>query len=333
MTAFTVFYGDDAQADAWLNDERLLALVRFGEPASTGPDARICGVALAELGGTATTEVWLGARPARIGVTDGIRHASDGEVLFLQLRLDEYAPEALQPLTAVAYRRLFAMARALGYAHFLRIWNYFPAINQEYEGVERYRAFCAGRHQALVAELAESETRLPAASAIGTHGPGLQLYGLAARQPGAQIENPRQVSAFHYPRQYGRRSPSFSRAVLKTWGEGREHLYISGTASIVGHASQHADLLFQLDETLLNLEVLLAEANRRALAPLRWALLKVYVRPDLDPTPLRARIAQAFGTDAPMLFLRADICRRELLIEIEGLAASVATHHRQDHLP
>jgi chorismate lyase/3-hydroxybenzoate synthase len=112
--------------------------------------------------------------------------------------LDEYAPDALQPLTAVAYRRLFAAARALGYPHFLRIWNYFPQINRECEGLERYRAFCAGRHQALVAELAEFETRLPAASP-SDRGPGLQLYALAASEPGMQIENPRQTSAFHYP--------------------------------------------------------------------------------------------------------------------------------------
>ena len=330
MTPFTVFYCDAARAGQWLDDARLLALVRFGEPASTEPDPRVGAVALAELGGAETVEVWLGARPARTGVREGIRHASDGEVLFLQLDQDEYAPDALQPLTAVAYRRLFATARALGYPHFLRIWNYFPQINRECEGLERYRAFCAGRHQALVAELAEFETRLPAASAIGTCGTGLQLYALAAKEPAVQIENPRQVSAFHYPRQYGRRSPSFSRAVLKAWGEGREHLYISGTASIVGHASQHRDLLPQLDETLANLEALLAEANRRAAAPLELALLKIYVRPDLDPAPWRDRIVQAFGTGVPMLFLRADICRRELLIEIEGLATGSATRHSRD---
>jgi len=329
MTSFTVFY-DDARADAWLNDDRLLALIRFGPPTAPLSDPRVCAIPLPELGGGATAEVWLGARPALIGITDGIRHANDGEVLFLQLSLDEYAPDALQPLTAVAYRRLFALARSLGYVHFLRIWNYFSEINQEFEGLERYRAFCAGRHQALVAELAEFETRLPAASAIGTHGPGLSLYALAAREPGAQIENPRQVSAFHYPRRYGRRSPSFSRAVLKAWGEGREHLYISGTASIVGHASRHGDLLSQLDETLANLEALLAEANRRASAPLGLVLLKIYVRSDLDPSPLRARIAQTMGADVPMLFLRADICRQELLVEIEGLATSIASHHLQD---
>ncbi len=327
MSLVPVFYCEQGRSGQWLNDERLLALLCFDGGVTPQADPRVCPVALKELGCTATAEVWLGARPARTGFTEGIYHASDGEVLFLQLRLDEYAPDALQPLTAVAYRRLFAKARALGYPHFLRIWNYFPAINRACDGLERYRAFCAGRHHALAAELAEFEIRLPAASAIGTRGGSLHLYALAAREPGLQIENPRQVSAFHYPSQYGRRSPSFSRAVLKSWGEGRDHLYISGTASIVGHASLHHELLPQLDETLANLEALLAEAERRATTPLDLTLLKIYVRPELDPAPLRERIVRIFGANVPLLFLRAEICRRELLLEIEGLAISAAAHH------
>jgi hypothetical protein len=39
---------------------------------------------------------------------------------------------------------------------------------------------------------------------------------------------------------------------------------------------------------------------------------------------LRARITEALGADAALLFLQADICRRELLVEIEGLAVGVA---------
>ncbi|MBL8258880.1 MAG: hypothetical protein JNM60_03585 [Candidatus Competibacteraceae bacterium] len=327
MSLFTVFYGDAADCRDRLRDDRLLALVRFAHPPATEADGRICTVDLEALGSGATAEIWLGARPARVAVSEGIYHADDGEVLFLHARSDEYAPDALQPLTAVLYRRLFAKARALGYPHVLRVWNYFSRINQECGGLERYRAFCAGRHQALAAELAEFETRLPAASAIGTRAAGLQVCALAAREPGAQIENPRQVSAFRYPRQYGRRSPSFSRAILKSWGEGREHLYISGTASIVGHASRHDDLSGQLEETLANLDALLAEAERRAENPLALALLKIYVRPELDPAPLRERIARTFGERTPLLFLRADICRRELLLEIEGLATAPAARH------
>lgn len=332
MTPFIVFYCDAAAADDWLNDDRLLALLRFGSPVAPSADPRICAVPLPELGG-ATAEVWLGARPARTSVLDGVHYADNGDVLFLHLCLGESAPGALNSLTIAAYQRLLAAARARGYPHPLRIWNYFPAINQEIDGLERYRAFCVGRHAALRAEGVDLETDLPAASAIGTHEPGLRLYALTTREAGWQIENPRQVSAFHYPSQYGPQSPSFSRAILKHWGERDDHLYISGTASVVGYASQHLDPMAQLDETLLNLEALIAQASRRTSAPLRPALFRVYVRPGIDPGPARARIARAFGSDTPLLFLRADICRRELLIEIEGLATSTTARHRQDHAP
>ncbi len=322
MTPFTVFYSDVAQASAWLGEDRLLGLIRFGAPATFPADPRVGIVPLPELDGGATAEVWLGAWPAQTGVLDGVRYADNGDALFLHLCLDESTPDALSPLTTAAYHHLFAAARARGYPHLLRIWNYFPAINQEAGGLERYRAFCVGRHAALRAERAELETHLPAASAIGTREPGLRLYALASREAGLQIENPRQVSAFHYPTQYGPQSPSFSRAILKRWGERDYHLYISGTASVVGHASQHLDLMAQLDETLLNLAALIAQANQRTPVPLHPVLLRVYARSDLDPTPVRARIARALGPDIPLIFLRADICRQDLLIEIEGLAAT-----------
>ncbi|HHW75771.1 MAG TPA: hypothetical protein GX399_01840 [Xanthomonadaceae bacterium] len=324
MIPFTAFYCDDAQTSQWLDHECLLALIRFGERTPAATDPRVNRIALPELGGTATTEVWLGARPVQTGIVDGVRYADGGEILFLQLTMDEEAPAALSPLTATAYRRLFAAARARDYRYFLRIWNYFPDINREYDGLERYRAFCVGRHSAFLAELADLETRLPAASAVGARGPGLRLCALAGREAGIQIENPRQVSAFRYPRQYGPQSPSFSRAVLRSWGERDFQLYISGTASVVGHASQHPEPMTQLDETLANLEAVLDQARQRARVPLELALLRVYSRLDLDPAPLRQRIARTFGAHVPLLFLHADICRRELLVEIEGLAVGAA---------
>lgn len=335
MAPFTILYCDDHEADERLDDDHLLALIRFRESVAAKTDPRRCVIPLPELGGTTSAEVWISPSPVQVGRVSGVSYASNGEVLFLQLRSDEYAPDALQPLTAIAYRRLFAVARAQGYPHFLRIWNYLPDINQECGGLERYRTFCAGRRQVLDATLAGVETRLPAASALGfprafpTDGEhmgegGLRLYALAGREAGEQIENPRQISAFHYPPEYSPRSPSFSRAVLSRSVDGECRLYISGTASVVGHASRHSDLIAQLDETLVNLAALLAEAGRRAATPLQPALLRVYLRPDYDPAPLRERINQAFGRAAPMVFLQADICRQELLIEIEGLAVSAA---------
>ncbi len=336
MAPFTILYCDDHEADERLDDDHLLAQIQFRGSVVAKTDPRRCVIPLPELGGTTSAEVWISRTPVQVGRVSGVSYASNGDALFLQVHSDEYAPDALQPLTAIAYRRLFAVASAQGYPHFLRIWNYLPDINQECGGLERYRAFCAGRSQVLDATLAGVETRLPAASALGFPASGLhtgdcsaegglRLYALAGREAGEQIENPRQISAFHYPPEYGPRSPSFSRAVLKHWGGGYYHLYISGTASVVGHASRHSELMTQLDETLINLEALLAEASQRAARPLQPALLRVYVRPDCASTPLRERIAQAVGSAVPMVFLQADICRQELLIEIEGLAVSAAS--------
>lgn len=331
VVPFTIFYCSPTQADAGLRDGRVLALIRFSRSNTVNPELDAMTIALPELGETTTVEMWLGSQPVQSGWVDGVQYADGGNALFLQMTMDEVAPNAWDSVTAAAYRRLFVAARARGYAHILRVWNYFPAIHQEFNHLERYQAFCMGRHAAFTEELTEFEAHLPAASAIGSQGTGLQIIALASREAGMQIENPRQTSAFQYPRQYGPCSPSFSRALLKPWDGQNVHLYLSGTASVVGHASQHADLLAQLDETLINLKALLAEASQRSPQPLHLALLRVYLRDEIsDLQPLRARIAQAFGATVPLLFLRGDICRRELLIEIEGFAINTTAHQDQD---
>jgi chorismate lyase/3-hydroxybenzoate synthase len=130
------------------------------------------------------------------------------------------------------------------------------------------------------------------------------------------------MSAFHYPEQYGPKSPAFSRAILKQWGCER-HLYISGTASIAGHRSLHAgDSLRQLEETLANLKALTetaGEGNLGAFSLIRGALLKMYVRPGQDEIKLKQRLLAALGPEVPVILLAGDICRGELLVEIEGV--------------
>ena len=67
-------------------------------------------------------------------------HAGNDTVLFSSA-LDEYAPDALQTLTAMAYRRLFAAARAWATRTLLRVWNYFPRHQPGMRWLERYRRF------------------------------------------------------------------------------------------------------------------------------------------------------------------------------------------------
>ncbi|MGA7539898.1 MAG: hypothetical protein WBW93_14145, partial [Steroidobacteraceae bacterium] len=132
----------------------------------------------------------------------------------------------------------------------------------------------------------------------------------------------RQVSAYRYPAQYGPRSPAFSRATVL--GEGAQAmLFISGTASIVGHRTLHVgDPRAQAREALINIEALLEEAARRpGVGPLRLESLayKVYVRDPRELPAIRAELESAVGTRAALLYLQADICRRDLAVEIEAV--------------
>jgi chorismate lyase / 3-hydroxybenzoate synthase len=145
------------------------------------------------------------------------------------------------------------------------------------------------------------------------------IYFLAARTPARPIENPRQVSAYEYPPIYGPRSPSFSRASIYAQGS-MEALFISGTASIVGHETRHrGDLPSQISETTENLRALIGAAEQTASAPLsgHWAL-KIYLQNPAYREAVNPAIDAMFGVDSQRLYLRGDICRSDLLLEIEA---------------
>ena len=108
-----------------------------------------------------------------------------------------------------------------------------------------------------------------------------------------------------------------------TWGQ-QQQLYVSGTASIVGHESRHdGSVRNQAEETIRNLCALLDEARARAPAGTpEWQrlLFKVYLRPGLAQDPVLESLRTTFGDEPDVLVLEADICRQELLVEIEAVA-------------
>ncbi|HYH08979.1 MAG TPA: Rid family hydrolase [Thermoanaerobaculia bacterium] len=218
--------------------------------------------------------------------------------------------EPLERVSYATYASLIAQVREAGFPYFVRMWNYVGSINDEDAGRERYQLFCAGRHDAFVEAGYHHDVDLPAASAVGMPGRGLITYFLAAREPGVQVENPRQVAAYHYPAQYGPKSPSFSRATI--WNG---TVFVSGTSSVVGHKSvHHGDVDAQLDETLRNIEVVLAQTGR-SLADVLTA--KTYVRRADDYARIAERLRGVFPRN---LYLESDICRADLLLEIECVA-------------
>jgi chorismate lyase / 3-hydroxybenzoate synthase len=303
-----------------LDDDVLTAIV-FGSDTPCPSDLRAVRIDLEPLAGSARSEVWRGRGPARIGTAGPIRHVENGEVFAGWMSLDESRFGGLLEATEAAYLGLLRLHADSPYQHVWRVWNFVAAINEGNGDCERYRQFCLGRARAFAATQARSPgIRYPAASAVGKRtGPrSLQVCWIAGREPGAPLENPRQVSAYHYPRQYGPAPPSFSRAMAVP---GRL-LLISGTASIVGHASLHdEDLAAQLHESLMNLDALLSRAQ--ASGQLQSAkldatgLVKAYVRQRSDAAAVERALRERLGETVPILILAADICRPELLVEIE----------------
>ena len=273
----------------------------------------------------AITERWTSASPIRSSRTGLIRHQDDGQWLHGEAVLPMPSTgAALQALTHQLYADLFRTLRAHGGRHLLKIWNYLPRLNAELDGLEVYRHFNIGRQQAFLEAGAAAFEGAPAACALGTADGPLSLAFLAGPQAPRPVENPRQTSAYHYPADYGPRSPTFSRAALVALAPGRETLFVSGTASIVGHASVHlGDVVQQTQEALRNLHAVLDAAH--AATPARFALDQfahtVYVRHAADLDAVRAVFEQAVGADSPAalgaVYLLADVCRSELLVEIE----------------
>nr|WP_321986404.1 hypothetical protein [uncultured Lichenicoccus sp.] len=261
-------------------------------------------------------EVWRSENPVRRQRRPDLLLASTDGYCFGMIRQPVAAsgtPGApISHAARAAYTRMLAAAREAGCPHLLRIANFVPNITRIEAGEERYRSFNAGRQEAFAASCFDP-VQAPAACGLGCTGDALLVWFLAGREPGRNIDNPRQVSPRLYPERYGVRRPAFARATVAAG-----LLMVSGTASIVGHASLHAgDVLRQADETIRNLDALLAGAGgglgRNALT------LKVYLRHASDRDAVARRLAEA-GLAPPAAILQSEICRPELDLEIEAQA-------------
>ncbi len=179
-------------------------------------------------------------------------------------------------------------------------------------------------------------TVYPASTGIGTLGRGISLSAIALATERADIvavplENPRQTSAYEYCARYGPKSPKFSRAMAISCGR-YTTIFVSGTASITQSETRHiGDVAAQTHETLNNIQALIAEDNLAAhgLPGLGTtldglALVRVYIKRQHDYPTVRKVCQERLG-ELPTIFAVGDVCRPELLVEIEGIAFSQRT--------
>jgi enamine deaminase RidA (YjgF/YER057c/UK114 family) len=228
-----------------------------------------------------------------------------------------------------------------GFEHVVRTWFYLGGLIESEGGSTRYQGLNSARadfYQTI--HFGRSfpvqngiHSVYPASTGIGTHGRELVTSCVALETERKDIslvplENPQQISAYAYDARYSRQSPRFSRGMalvtdnyVTTW--------ISGTASIVKSESRHdGDIQAQTEQTIDNIERLISPENfkqhgiRRAGATLNdLTKIRVYLKRAEDLAACRSVCEKRFGS-VPSIYLVADICRPELLVEIEGVAFS-----------
>ncbi len=266
------------------------------------------------------SESWRSHGRLRGGQLGAARFAGDEDLMLGELILSERDFGGIGTTTHEAYRRLLDYVPSSGYPYVLRIWSYFSRINEGAGQAERYRQFCVGRQLALERAWFEAD---PAATVIGMpdRSDRLRLLWLASKTPGRMLDNPRQMTPRNYPPEYGPEPPRFSRAALWQCARGNA-LFISGTASVVGHSSRHPGRLDnQLAETRRNLDSLLEVANEAAGVDSKFGpgtVLRAYVREEEHFYATEAFLREAFP-GAAFAVLQGDVCRQELLCEIEGV--------------
>lgn len=204
------------------------------------------------------------------------------------------------------------------YGNILRQWNYIPDICYYNEGKYEYTKFNEVR-QRYYSNLSE----YPAATGIGIGGDTTRIitFSFKSELDVLRLENTLQTPAFYYSHNKvdpneekpNCAKPLFARALLSECKSGKV-LFISGTASIRGEESVADDVMTQLRITIENIEEIINKSNidRQSI------VLKVYLKNNILADEVLSAVKKHFDTNQ-VLVVQADVCRKELLIEIEAI--------------
>lgn len=260
-----------------------------------------------------------------------IRVSSQADLSLVTARVHHAADLSADDFEQATVRTYHQIQRALAHlpaAEPVRFWNHLPTIHQAMDiDRDRYMVFNAGRYRAFCDWFGGSDqlaSRIVTASGVGHRGRDLVIHCLGAVRRGKAVENPRQIPAFRYSKKYGPLPPCFARATLASDLPTGRTLLVGGTASICGERSVHRNqLTCQFRETAANLAALIRAADA-SVAPAAALAALTHVR-IYHPRPRDARAidhyARAAFTRAQQIeLIGADLCRADLLVEIEGVA-------------
>lgn len=217
-----------------------------------------------------------------------------------------------------------------------RQWNYIQHITDGKEGSQNYQEFNDARSIFYSGD--SWANGYPAATGIGTSAGGVMVELCAIKDcdvPNKPIDNPLQIAAHNYSQRVldgkaidalqGLTTPKFERARLLD-----DKIFISGTAAIKGENSNFSNnTVEQAAETMEIMNHLVSKEN----IPVEnngseYELLRIYVKRKGDIPAVMQYMQQHYPAPAKH-YLVADVCRPELLIEIEGVAKVKAPRREQ----
>lgn len=204
----------------------------------------------------------------------------------------------------------------------VRQWNYIENITEQSAGSQKYHEF--NRARSHFYDQAPWENGYPAATGIGIRSGGVivRMEALLSYSPlikNIPVNNDLQVPAHGYShlvlngndtRSF---APKFERARL-IGSSGHTYAYISGTAAIRGEKSMAGG--DAVEQTRITMENICRLIHCNSMPP--SGLFVIYLKNEPDYRGVKQFMNERFPEVRPA-YLLADLCRDELLVEIEGV--------------
>ncbi len=253
--------------------------------------------------------------------------------------LSPYTGTHTASVKAFETMRHILLSETMTFDNIVRQWNYigrilFPGphnflFNQNYHVFNKVRQNYYHRYRTV--------TGFPAATGIGMKFKGVMIDFCAVAPYNEKeiisVKNPIQINPYNYDLkvlttsnlrgQNQKRLPLFERAKLLICQD-NSRLFVSGTASIVGQETAGiGDIRKQTTVTIENIETLTNSENllRYCLVtnfknPDKHELIRVYVKNAGDIPVVKSICTSHFG-NIPAIYVQTDMCRSDLLVEIE----------------
>lgn len=293
---------------------------------------------------TVTMELWLDDASCKTEYLtfNGIRYTRHESALGTSVwGLGLHHPDASAPLQQQAdetFQTLYGLLQQEGMtlSDIIRQWNYVPEIltieQTQDKHIQHYQTFNEVRKQWY--SKASFDDGYPAATGIGVKT-GPFLLDFVSIKPHSSVKkrglcNPKQENAYQYTQQHlvgdaiegnCKNPPLFERAKLLTLAD-RSIVLVSGTASILGQETVGVgDVRKQTEVTIQNLLELITPEVTGVQTTHEYCYLRVFIKQAEYRDTVKA-VCESFFPTTPISYVVADICRDNLLMEIEGEACN-----------